>query len=76
MRFIPLRNIKLNELENDYFWIIDKISFVLNSNEYNDFAVNFCRKILHDLDRYKCITPKQAKFIKDLKSNKQFYQTK
>ena len=69
-QFIPLRNIKEFEINNEYEWIINKIAFILYSDSFNEYAINTARSILNFIDKAGFCTFKQAKLIKELKPKK------
>ena len=70
MQFIPLRNIQIRELENEFYWVLCKICYVLYSGSFNTYCVNVARSILYFSEESGFVTFKQIKLIKDLKSNK------
>jgi|GEM_PF-5312098 len=70
MKYIPLRNITINELESTHWFIIQKICDVLFTDNYNSYAIRISRNILEFILKADLVTYKQAKLIIDLKPNK------
>jgi len=67
---IPNRDISIQELNGECWYIIQKICDVIFTEDYNDFSINVCRVVLNGIIKYKQITWKQAKLVMDLKPKK------
>lgn len=66
---IPNTRIKINELESEKWYIIQKICDILFSEKYNEWAKSVARSILDGIIEYKGMTWKQDKLIMDIKPN-------
>jgi len=66
MEVIPLRNIRIGELETKFWFIMSKVCDVLFSNNYSEYCIKTARSVLDFVVKAKVMTYKQAKLIMGL----------
>ena len=70
--YIPPSHIKIriHEVENKYWYVIEKICDILFSSKYNQYCITTARSILDFCVKARFITGKQIKLILNLTPNK------